>query len=286
MNIPRFLEIHKRILIIRETGGMGDILMMRMIFEDVKIQFPECHLTFACPRSFAYLVNDHPYLDEVVYYEIINKSNYMHVYNISDACILYEIHNTVRKHRSDIWANHIGLNLSRHNMHIKLTNKELDYSLNIIKKKPLIYFAPISTDKNRSLNEFQIKELLNLLKDYDVKLVHHKKVYNFETETGLDFSSMKGLMNSSDYVISVDTSHVHLAQGLKKPTVGIFSWTDGKTVGKYHENIEIVQSKLECAGCYKWFACPITKERIKPCISGITSEQIYNGFLNLINKKL
>lgn len=287
ISISKFLTIHKKILIYREFGGLGDILMIRMIFEDVKIKCPNCWLVFACPNSYFYALQDHPFLDELIDIEKINFNEYISIFNISTACTDYELSiPKPKKHRADIWSESMGLPLTRHNMHLMVSDEEIEFGLSCKNKKPLVYLAPISNDKNRSLSLEQINDLLGHMKKYDVKIVHNRKIDNLNIESNLTFNQMKGLMHASDFVISVDTSHFHLAQALKKPTLGIFSWTSGETVGKYHDVLEIVQKEMECSPCYRCFECPITQERIKPCMGEITGKEIFKGFKKLVNKKI
>jgi ADP-heptose:LPS heptosyltransferase len=94
-------------------------------------------------------------------------------------------------------------------------------------------------------------------------------------------------VHQSDYVISVDTGTFHAANGFNKPTVGIFSWADGKIYGKYHQKLVLVQRHREerewCGPCFNWTQCPKCSEPRKPCITDITGKEICDKFKELLN---
>ena len=48
-----------RILVVRDVGGLGDILMQRMMFEGFKRVMPECHLTWAVPQIYLQAASHH-----------------------------------------------------------------------------------------------------------------------------------------------------------------------------------------------------------------------------------
>ena len=93
------------------------------------------------------------------------------------------------------------------------------------------------------------------------------------------------VLESSGYVISVDTSHFHAAGGLGKPVVGVFTFVNAKTYSRYYPKVELVQGPcpLKYFGCYSWGNCPDLKEGKKlPCCSGINSTMILEAFDKLV----
>src|SRR3972149_1321943 len=69
-----FWENRDKILIVRAVGGVGDILMHRMIFEGLKEVMPTAEIHFACPRRYHDLVNDHPLIDVVLNSELLDRA--------------------------------------------------------------------------------------------------------------------------------------------------------------------------------------------------------------------
>lgn len=298
--LKEFYEGRNRILINREIGGLGDILMHRMMFEDFKSHGIELH--FACPTKYHPAVEDHPYLDKLLDCEKVNPYDYVVSYNTTTACGRYEMMIAPRSglHRSDIWSKHCGLDLENHEMHIILSQSEKEYGRKLLSKvraegKPVVAICPVSSMINKDLIGTQITGVIDELRKMGFSPfgVHTKPVREIEAKGvsmlhGLGIRQWMSAIDAADYVIAVDTSAFHLAGGLKKPLVGVFSFADGKTYGRYFD-FELVQrhrddGNWECGPCYNWPACPKSQGARKPCISEITSEDVMLGFERLLKK--
>ena len=290
-----------KVLVLRQVGGLGDIFMHRMMFEDFKLQMPNCHLTFACPPQYIEAVKDHPFLDNIVDCRTVNMQDYGVVYNTSSACGTYELCIAPRAdlHRSDIWANHCGLALNHHNMHINLSPNIVKFGKQLLKQiqpssaKPKVVLCPVSAMKCKDLLIDQIDGVNKWLQSKDIEVIglHSKPVealvkLNIKNVCGLSIQQWMGVLNAADYVISVDTASFHYAGGINKPVVGIFTFCDGKVYSKYYPTSQLVQKHRDdgnwpCGPCYTVSSCPKCSDPVKPCLSELTSKDIINGLEKL-----
>ncbi len=299
LSIKEFVERRNKVLIHRKTGGLGDILMHRLIFEDFKLLRPEMEVHFACPKQFMQAVQDHPFIDKVLDYEEVDPSDYLQYYNTTVICGRTEMMNAPMPsdHRSDIWAGWCGLPLTRHNMHLKFTEDELAIAEETVKKVrdrsgPSVAFSPCSAIKSKNLDEQQIREVVDGLHKLGcfVYGLHTFPILGLETPllAGKTIRNYMALVAVADYAVSVDSAAFHIAGGLGKPQVGIFSWADGKVYGKYYKNWVLVQrhrdnGNWDCGPCYNWGVCP-KQEQVgskfmrKPCITEITGAEIVKAF--------
>lgn len=301
MSLSKFYEKRNKILIIRDTGGLGDILMHRMIFEDFKSVIPEAELIFACPPQYHPAVEDHPFLDQILDCRKVALKDYVISYNTTSACSRYEmaIAPLSNKHRSDIWADHCGVELTNHNMHLNLDENVKCKGAEVINKiknnKPTVVIAPISAMVSKNLSINQLAPVVEWLKKegFSVAITHNMPIPEFQELNipmfvNSDIKLWMGVINASDYVLSVDTSTFHLAGGLDKPVVGVFTFADGKVYGKYYPKFELVQKHRDdgwdCGPCYYWTTCCKTKKALKPCLTEISSEMIINGFKRLVSR--
>ena len=300
LTLSEIYEKRNKILIFRKQGGLGDVLMHRMIFEDFKKIDPNVHITFSCPSHLLDAVRDHPYVDDFIPSDRVNFSNY-HVYDTSHACVRYETRKAPfsDKNRSDIWATHCGIELTSHNMHFNLSEKEKEYGkdikFKITKNKPSILLCPTSSMPSKNLLEKQIDGILKGIKKMNLipYVIHNHPIPQFNNLNipvlyGQSIRQWLGIIDAADYVVSVDTAAFHAAGGLKKPLTGIFTWADGTIYGKYYDFILVQKHRKdgnwECGPCYKWTCCPLSKQSIKPCLTQITSEMILNGIQEMIQK--
>lgn len=287
LSLKKFNERKNKVLIKRKYGGYGDILMQRMLFEDLKSQFPNLKIEYCCPQQFLPFAKN-PYINAVSL-DSIDSEQYGAIFDISKACGIHEMKYGINNelHRSDIWANSMGIELENHNMHLSVPTIKSDKFKEIIKKHninnlPLALIAPHSKLTEfgiaKSLPDNLLENLVSILKKkgffifsvhhifYD--LLHSLNVLQF-TDTSLE--EWIYLTNLSNLVVSVDSATFHLAGGLKKPLVGIFAFTNGKVYGKYYDFVLVQKHKDNgdwfCGPCYNYGTCPKSNLPVKPCMS-------------------
>lgn len=301
-SVKEFLLKRKEVLIFRGMGGLGDLLMHRMMFEDFKLINPDIRLVCACPPQYKDALIDHPFLDEVRNCKETFLDDYLIWFNTTHACGRYEISKApfADKHRSDIWAEHCGVKLTKHNMHINLTDEEKKRGIEYIEKirinnGPSVVLCPKSAMASKNLLPNQIKDLTKAVLDmnYFIFGLHHspiKELNDLKIPCIYDVKirDWMSIIWAADYVISVDTSAFHFAGGIGKPLTGIFTWADGKVYGKYFDFF-LVQKHRDngdwgCGPCYNYGICPLTKNQIKPCLTNITSEMIINSVIKMFIK--
>jgi hypothetical protein len=297
LTLREFDRRRNRVLIVRQTGGLGDILMTRMIFEDFKALCPEMRVVYALPVTYWSAVEDHPFIDEIVDSATVDVTDFLVHYNISTACGRYEnrVAPFADKHRSDIWAEHCGVTLTRHDMHIRLSDEERLFGHRELRKanptnKPAVVLCPISAMQGKNLDREQMngvaRELTRL--GYSVSAVHLTPIPEMTeapTLSGYTTRQWMGVLAAADYVVSVDTSAFHFAGGIGRPLTGVFSWADGQVYGKYYQ-FELVQKHRAldpawtCGPCFNWShcpKCPNSGQIRKPCITQIGVDDIMAG---------
>ncbi|MCH7605484.1 glycosyltransferase family 9 protein [Patescibacteria group bacterium] len=303
LSLKDFYEKRNKILMIRSVGGLGDIIMHRMIFEDIKLLMPEAEVHFACPRQYHDAVKDHPLIDKLISIEDIDKSKYILSYNTTTACGRTEMRLAPHSgyHRSDIWANHCGIELTRHNMHFVLTNEEKEEGKRIIenvrdREGPSVLVCPTSAMVNKNLLDRQLLELTEGIRDrglYPFGLHNHPLLILAKNDmpyiSNINIRQWLSVIHQADYVVSVDTATFHAAGGMKKPLVGTFTFTNAETYGKYYPTVELVQGHCPAgySGCYNWGVCPYIEDGpVVPCCSNISSESILKAFDKILVKEM
>lgn len=301
LSLRDFYNKRNRVLILRDAGGLGDILMMRMIFEDFIKIMPEAQITFAVPNNYTKAGLWHPYVKEVANSKEIDENNFGVSYNLTTACVKYEmkIRPHADRHRAEIWTAYCGMKLTSPDMHLsvplvikkyaeqKLLNKVPD------KGKGYVCFCPMSNMVSKDLDIDQIKGVIAGVRNlgYSIFILHNKPI---AVDCPVIFEPLEewlALIDLTDYVITVDTAAFHAANGFKKPVVAIFSWADGKVYTKFHEGCILIQRHRDftpnwtCGPCYDHPRCPKTDKPRKPCITEITVEEILNAFKELTGSR-
>lgn len=311
LSLREFHQKRNEVLIIRNRRGLGDILMSRMMFEDFHRVMPDIKLVFACPSEYHDIVKTHPFVHEVKDSEKINKSDYLMSYDITDVDIRWESFNAPNsgKHRADIWAEHCGVKLIKHDMHVPIVPekymKEAERWMVEIKQfcsnKPVVLFCPKAYDKLRSLQDHQMEEVFKYMRDKGLYVIasNNEPIPALENLGCPVLCQMNkwewlSLIHNVDYVVTVDTSSFHYAGAIKKPMVGIFTHVDGKYRGKYFDFI-LVQKHRDngdwpCGPCYDYSKCshPNCTGRdyftAKPCVTELSAEEIIEGVEKMLLK--
>jgi len=298
LSLKKYYHKRNKILILRRGGGLGDILMHRMLFEDFKKIDPTFEITFACPAQYHQAVKDHPYIDSLKEADKVNLEDYMICYDTSTACIKHEIKKAPlsEKHRSDIWSENVcGVNLSNHEMHFNLEKNTIEKGKNELNGRPSVVLCPVSSTPSKDFTEQQLEWIVEKLRHEGCHVYYAHTVpinkleeLNVSALCGYKIKEWMAIISASDYIISVDTAGFHLAGGMKKPLIGVFSHTDGKVYGKYYNFILVQKHRddgnWDCGPCYNWINCPISKEKVKPCITEITQKMINEGIEKMFVK--
>jgi len=292
------LNKKNKVLVCRNFGGLGDILNTRPLFKTIKSMDPQFHVTYAVPREYCVILEDHPYIDELIDCANVDFSQYGYIADISSDCGRYEnaMRPRVDKHRSDIWAEiSLGIELEDHDFQMRL-DESLRFSLESQYLSglefPRIAIFPRSASSAKDLQDDVLVELIGLLRSdgLDPIVVHSQDCFSdlgLRCISGLNLKDYVHLVASFDYAISVDTGAFHLTAALEIPCVGIFPWTDGKVLSKYHKKCVVVQKHRDFGGpkecpCWDWPSCPHhvknTRQIPLKCMRDISAIEIKNAF--------
>lgn len=310
MSLREFYDKRNKVLVIRDARGIGDILMHRMMFEDFHRVMPDIHLVFACPASYHSIMANHPHVNELRDSSNIDRNEFLVSYNTSNCCIKYECKSPVAdKHRADIWAEHCGVILTRHNMHMPIISPHQIQNGHLqvrqIKarcgqsKSPSVLFTPIAAEALRTLTNKQIAATVAYLRKKGC-FVYSTHMFDANILDELDVPVLCGyntheffsFVCAADYVVTVDTSVFHYAGGLKKPMTGIFTHVDGKFRGKYFDFVLVQKHRdngnWSCGPCYNYSLCTHPKykpgDTLRPCLTEITNDEIFQGIDKMFSK--
>ena len=296
----RTLTVHgqdKIILVKRSSRGLGDILMAATGIEALKRKYPAYQIHVAVPENLFSALENLPYIDQLVDIEKpINLKRYYMILDISTPCARYETARIssgkpVEKNRVEIYAEALGVRNLITNLkprylisdEEKTEAKEFIANLKLSSKKINLAFCLKAAEDYRSYPVDKIKELISLLKKkYNIFIFNdsQKEIYENTIDCcGFPLRKAVAIMNECDYLITVDTGLLHVAQAIDKPVIALFGPIDYKARCRGYENVTIVKSDLPCVPCWR-NGITVCKETGKiqgfsKCLENISAKDIF-----------
>lgn len=129
--------------------------------------------------------------------------------------------------------------------YIQISDKEKTRALVFIKKiktgnSKILYLNGLAGQKRHCMSDIQIKAILDELAEYsDIKVLLNadlfKKFYSSKVVElpNVSFTEFSAILKNCDFIISVDTSVVHIASAFNIPVIAIFAPNDRDYYTKY-----------------------------------------------------
>lgn len=266
----------EKYLIIRKYGHIGDLLMMTPALEEfsknklIDIQIPSGYKEIFFNLDF---INNIFGLDEKLDYK-----SYKQIINLSDFEFNYEqIHQPqIKKTKLELFADGLNVNIKRKRPIIKLKRDEILRGEEFVSKKQgekIILIAPISTNASRNWSLNKWKELINILKKENYKIIIADKSLRWD-DNDLIFLNNKNLrdlfaiVSQVDIIVTLDSALLHIGASFNIRTVVLFGPTDYKI--RIYPNCYEIHKETGCSPC--WY------KRCKElhCLKLITIKDVYD----------
>lgn len=261
----------EKLLVIRKYGGFGDILILSMLFPDLRDQYPHIDVTFALPQRFfplfdgtglallpyesCFLNHVHDPVRGTVRSEFL--SGFDLIEDLSNPCHRWQNlfikhggidggHGLKWRNRLDMWSRPMGLTVKNPRTIIRITDAERAAAkgkLNRFGPPPHLILAPFTGSLPKNYPWF-LELAAALKRDWTVVILrqqHPETGLGFRTLSGLSARGMGAACAAADMIVSGDTAAFHWGGILGVPTVGLFATNDGATYCKYYPSATFVQ---------------------------------------------
>lgn len=280
--IPRKGSSHKlvqqRINLVREAGGVGDIISIGAAAAQCKLKYPDAHISMCVPNEFVEIGEHLSNVDSVIglgpleylvahrrsrgetfdprrhlYLTTLPKGDFIDLWC---PATVYERTETerIKYTRSQIFAAQAGCTeLDSAVPEWRVTKPEKLTATKQIAEAfptcagPLVGFAPRGTKAASCLTDKFMEALIKHLKRMRANVVYFDCVkpksciQEHVKWFNTDFCSTVAIAEQCDIIITVDTSILHVAAALQIPALGIFSLTDGLPYKDLYPNLTVVQ---------------------------------------------
>jgi ADP-heptose:LPS heptosyltransferase len=260
----------KSILVSRQTGGIGDILMLTPTIRAIKKAHPGTPLIVCTTSGYLNgvlfeILKHNPWIDKVISVNELFDYKFKKVYNFGTGKEM-EIESKTGKNRIDIFAELAGVNLVDKQTVYAITNEEKKWVRTWLKEKipnerKCIIGIQVHTTTNKRdwgaekslLLAFQI---VNTWKDTSVLLFYEGNgserppdYPNIHCVVGFPIRTVAALINECSCFVAPDSGLLHLAGALNVNLVGVFGSIEPDSRINYYQNAKSVCLYYPCAPC-------------------------------------
>lgn len=301
--IRRLLKTREPHICIVRGEGIGDVITTTPTVRALKQQFDKVRITYATNTKYlggalVEALKHNPNIDQIIERELINEVDYDLVINLQCPCIHHEKRGNAPISRIDLFARHVGVELTDPRPQFFIQEKEIEDGeslLGPLTTEKLVLVQPSASTKRRSIDHRVVKQAITALyKDHGVRSVILTHSSDWATDTlwdntpggcvlkDLNIRGIAGVMVHCDLVLCPDSSILHLAGALDIPTVAMFGPTHPDARINHYKNAVEIWEVRGMAPCPCWYEhCPISET----CWSRVTPEIITNKCVEHIGNR-
>ena len=276
------------ILIKANSHGIGDVICMTPVIEEIRKEHPTAIIDLETPYPEVFFNNPHVtnVYDKPQNYtyafdrKIDLVPNYASMGLIVDEC-----------------AKVAGVNVKNKTPELFMTVDEINEGYNLIKeakdKNELVVGTCLQMARaawaGRNWDFEHAKKLTSSLEENGISVVELGKNVK-STGMGIDLINKTTLrqlfsvISNLDYFIGIDSACLHIAQAFKIPSFALFGATEPIARIVDFDNVVAIKLNLPCQGCYmkkgvsNWNRCNLsTEECMQDLLPEVVSEYIYGN---------
>lgn len=232
----------------------------------------------------------------------LNKeSEYMFMLGFSDQLKFYEN----KKSYQQLIFEAMKFDVKYGEYSLQIPQKYLDYGKSFFEKHGVKHDRPVIGINTGAGERFATKrwsiegfvELINMLnKEFDAVIVllggpeevdRNNEIISkvstpiINSECNHTIKEFIGVLGQCDMIITGDTLALHLAIGIKKPVVSIFTSTCEQEIDLYGRGVKL-GSSVDCSPCYLGSCSKAANQENAPCVNDITAKSIFNACRNVL----
>jgi ADP-heptose:LPS heptosyltransferase len=295
-------ELIPAILVSRQLGGIGDLLMLTPTICQIKQENPAIPLIVCTTSRYGAkgvlfdILRYNPYVDKTIGVNELINYNFKKFYNFGSGKEV-QIETETSKNRIDIFAELGEVELKdKQTVYIvsgiekQWAKKWIEEKIPSSRRKLIGIQVHTSTAKRNWPNEKSLLlafQIVNTWKDTSVLLFHEGLVSNESVYNNI-YSIVKhpirrvaALINECDGFVALDSGLLHIAGALQKKTVALFGSIKPESRISYYPNAHGIYLYYPCSPCF-YSQCKDHYE----CMSEISVDSVIDKIGELLNRKI
>lgn len=283
------------ILVWRDIGGIGDILMQSTIAKTLKQKYPQSYVIYQVPEQYLSIPKHNPYVDETQIVETpFCENGFDRTIKLSNPCpaAVYESSKEpyIVKHRIDLFLEAADLPIENRELIYQVKDDEKQWAeeffrRNKVQDKIKIGFELRSAEDRRDWKRW--RELTNLI----YKHIPNSKIFIFDHEPkmawkdkrvinicGYKIEEVAALIERLDLLICPDSGLAHLAGALGTKVLGLFGPTNPYfRLATYNADWLWLNKKFNCSPCWYSYDCGNSK-----CMKALTPKMVLDKIKKIL----
>lgn len=278
-------KIH--ILVWRDVGGIGDLLMQSVIAKALKEKYPNSYIVYQVQEKYLAIPKHNPYVDEVQIVETpFIESGFDKSIKLSNPCPAAVYESTkepyIVKDRINLFLEAAKVDLKDKRLIYQIKDDEKRWAEEFLRrnkalKKIKIGFEIRSAEDRRDWKRWEelagliSKEIKNskiFIFDHDKKTAwKNKKVIDI---CGFNIEDVAAVIEKLDLLICPDSGLAHLAGAVETKILGLFGPTNPYfRLSTYNAKWVWLNKKFKCMPCWYSFDCGDSR-----CIKAISPRMV------------
>lgn len=295
------------ILVTRQTGGIGDILMLTPTIRAIKKENPNIPLIFCTSEKYGSrgvlfdVLKHNPYVDKVINADELINYSFQKIYNFGTGEeMAIEIG---RKHHSgnriDIFADLAKVELTDKSLVYVITGSEKEWAHEWVKKniepsrKFLVGIQVHSSTFKRNWPIEKVRlltfSILNSWWDSSILLFYEGLVSiennyvipNVHSIVGVPIRNVAALINECKVMVVPDSGLLHLASALRKKVLGLFGSIPAEARISYYPEASGIYLNWPCSPC--WYERCNAQHQ---CMENITVDMVLGKLSKIVNRPI
>lgn len=265
------LKNKMHILVWRNVGGIGDIVMQSVIARELKIKYPDSYIVYQVPEKYLAIPRHNPYVDEAQIVENpFVEGAFDKTIKLSNPCpaSIYELTRDVVRDRIDLFLNTAGIKTKNKKLVYEVKDCERKWAEEFLKEnkasdKIKIGFELRSIERRRDWTEW--KELAGLI----YKGIKNSKIFIFDHDGHMAWKDKKvvnvcefpiekavAIIEKLDLIIGPDSGLLHLAGAVGTKILGLFGPTNPMMRLNSYKNSDWICLTKKCCKGFCWYSYP------------------------------
>ena len=290
-----------KILVVRKSGGLGDIVCCEPVIRGLRERYPHAHITFGMPEEFVCLFDNRSEAHYKGYCETEFTVHWMRRYeeqydifiDLHGPATRDEQHGSPECSRTESFCNYAGIPASPPEIHVTEAEKHAAADELAKYPRPWVGFGPDGTNWTRNWPKDRWGRLIAETPGTKFYFTKDPKA-TFKGAipiVGRSLREIASLIANLDIMITVDTGLLHLAGAVGTKTFSLWGPTEPKRTVKHYADAYYLEpapyrTKVGCkkACLYSPMHCLDVNDGISKCMRALGADEVIDSINKLMGK--